>query len=137
MPTKKLEIKTEEKKTKEKISETNKKEEVEKDKKLSQKDFEKKVLELAKTGLTAEKIGENLRKQNIHPKEYDKKISKILKENNSYENPDLINIKNKFQRVKKHSEKNKQDKRAMREKNRLFSQVRKTETYFKKREKSE
>ena len=50
-------------------------------KKLSDKDFEKKVIELAKKGLTSEKIGETLRKENIHPKEYKKKISKILKEN--------------------------------------------------------
>ncbi len=43
---------------------------VEKAKKLSQKDYEKKVLELAKKDLTSEKIGEELRKQGIHPKEY-------------------------------------------------------------------
>ncbi len=48
-------------------------------KKLSQEGFEKKVLELASKGLTSEKIGEELRKQGIHPKEYNKKISKILK----------------------------------------------------------
>ena len=46
--------------------------------KITQEKFEKMVLDLAKTGLTAEKIGENLRKQKIHPKEYGKKISKIL-----------------------------------------------------------
>ena len=37
--------------------------------KLSDKDFEKKVLELASSGLTSEKIGEELRKQTIHPSE--------------------------------------------------------------------
>lgn len=97
--------------------------------KLSQADYEKKVLELAGKGLTSEKIGEELRKQNIHPKEYDKKISKILGEN--YVNPDLKNVEDKFERIKKHFEKNKQDKRAMREKDRVFAQVRKLKKYFK------
>lgn len=100
----------------------------EKPKKLSQLEFEKKVLELAEKGLTSEKIGEQLRKQNIHPKEYNKKISKILGE--KYINPDLKNIEAKLEKIKKHYEKNKQDKRAMREKDRIFSQVRKLKKYF-------
>ncbi len=98
-------------------------------KKLSQEDFEKKVLELAKKGLTSEKIGEELRKQGVHPKEYKKKISKIL--GDKYVNPDLKNVEVKLERVKKHYEKNKQDKRAMREKDRIFAQLRKLKKYFK------
>jgi len=101
----------------------------EKPKKLSQLEFEKKVLELSEKGLTSEKIGEELRKQNIHPKEYSKKISKILGE--KYINPDLKNVEVKLERVKKHYEKNKQDKRAMREKDRVFAQLRKLKKYFK------
>ena len=101
----------------------------EKDKKIPQKDYEKKVLELAKKGLTSEKIGEELKKQGIHSKEYDKKISKILGEN--YINPDLKNVEKKLERVKQHYEKNKQDKRAMREKDRIFAQLRKLKKYFK------
>jgi len=100
-------------------------------KKLSQEEFEKKVLELANKGLTSEKIGEELRQQKIHPKEYDKKISKILKDNNVYTNPDLKNIEEKLERVKKHLDKNAQDKRAKREKDRIFSQHRKAKKYFK------
>lgn len=100
-----------------------------KSKKVSQLEFEKKILELAGKGLTSEKIGEKLRKQGIHPKEYDKKISKILKD--KYINPDLKNIEEKLKRVQKHYEKNKQDKRAMREKDRIFAQVRKLKKYFK------
>jgi len=103
--------------------------EVKKAKKLSQKDYEKKVLELAKKGLTSEKIGEELRKQGIHPKEYNRKISKILKD--KYVNPDLKNVEVKLERIKKHYEKNKQDKRAMREKDRIFAQLRKLKKYFK------
>ncbi len=100
-------------------------------KKLSQKDFEKKVLELADKGLTAEKIGEELRQQEIHSKEYSKKISKILKDNDKYINPDLKSVEEKLERIKKHYEKNKQDKRAVREKDRVFAQLRKLKKYFK------
>ncbi len=100
-----------------------------KTKKLSQLEFEKKVLELSGKGITSEKIGEELRRQGIHPKEYSKKISKILGE--KYINPDLKNVEAKLERVKKHYEKNKQDKRAMREKDRIFAQLRKLKKYFK------
>lgn len=102
----------------------------EKAKKLSQKDYEKKVLELEKKGLTSEKIGEKLRRSGIHPKEYHKKISKIL--GDKYVNPDLKNVEVKLERIKKHYGKNKQDKRAMREKDRVFAQLRKLKKYFKK-----
>lgn len=99
-------------------------------KKFSQKDFEKKVLELAEKGLTSEKIGENLRRQEIHPKDSSKKISKILKENNKYENPDLKNLEIKLEKIKEHYDRNKQDKRAMREKDRIFAKIRKTKKYL-------
>lgn len=118
-----------------KPSKTNKTGKEEKVKKLSQLEFEKKVIELANKGLTSEKIGENLRKQGIHPKNFTKKISGILKDKNLYINPDLKNIKTKLERVKAHSEKNKQDKRAMREKDRIFAQLRKLTLYSEKRNK--
>lgn len=98
-------------------------------KKISQEEFERRVLELAGKDLTSEKIGEELRKQEIHPKEYDKKISKIL--DDKYIDPDIKNVEIKLERVKKHYEKNKQDKRAMREKDRIFSQLRKIKKYRK------
>jgi len=100
-------------------------------KKLSEPEFEKKVLELASKNFTSEKIGEQLRKEGIHPKEYNKKISKILKEKGVYENPNLKNVGSKLERIKKHCETNKQDKRAIREKDRVFAQVRKLKNYFK------
>jgi ribosomal protein S15P/S13E len=106
------------------------KEETKKQKKISENEFEKKVVELAKKGLTSEKIGEELRKQEIHPKEFEKRISKILKENKIYENPDLKNVEKKLEKVKEHYEKNKQDKRAMREKDRIFAQLRRLKKYF-------
>lgn len=98
-------------------------------KKITQNEFEKMVLDLAKTGLTSEKIGENLKKQNIHPHDYNKKISKILKENNSFFSADLKNVEEKFKKIKEHSEKNKQDKRALNEKSRIFAQIRKIKKY--------
>lgn len=100
-------------------------------KKISEEEFEKKVLELVQQDLTSEKIGENLRKQGIHPKEHGKKISKILKEKNMYTNPDLKNIEEKLNKIIKHYEKNKQDKRAVREKDRIYAKLRKLRNYFK------
>ena len=98
-------------------------------KKLSQSDFEKRVVALAEKGFTSEKIGETLRKEKIHPKDYEKKISKILQEKNMYVNPDLKNVETKLQKIGEHFEKNKQDKRALREKTRIFSQLRKLKKY--------
>lgn len=110
-------------------NEDNSEDKPESPKKITQKEFEKLVLDLSKTGLTAEKIGEELKKQKIHSKEYDKKISKILKENDLYVIPDLKNVEKKFNRIEKHLEKNKQDKRALNEKTRIFSQIRKIKRY--------
>jgi len=97
--------------------------------KITLKEFEKMVIDFAKKGLTSEKIGEELRKQKIHPQEYGKKISKILRENNLYVSPDLKNVEEKFNRIKTHFDKNKQDKRALNEKSRVFSQIRKIKKY--------
>ena len=108
--------------------EKTKEKEPAKAKKLSQAEYEKKVLELSKKGLTSEKIGEELRQQKIHPKNYKKKISQIL--GDSYVNPDLKNVEAKLERIKKHYTNNKQDKRAMREKDRIFAQLRKLKKYF-------
>ncbi|MBU0958997.1 MAG: hypothetical protein KKB31_03555 [Nanoarchaeota archaeon] len=115
-------------KTKKKTEETEKKAT---QKQLSQLEFEKKVVELAEKGFTSEKIGEELRQQGIHPKDFSKKISRILKEKKIYTNPDLKNIEKKLDNLTKHHESNKQDKRAKREKDRIFSQVRKLKMYFK------
>ncbi len=104
---------------------------VEKPKKISQEEYEKKLVELAKTGLTAEKIGETLRRQEIHPKEFKGTISQILKKENLYVNPDLKNVQEKLERIKKHNETNHQDKRSKREKDRVFAQTRKLKIYHK------
>src|SRR3989344_915460 len=100
-------------------------------KKLSQLEYEKQVLELGEKSLTSEKIGETLRQEGIHPKEFPKKISKILKDKGLYTSPDLKNTEAKLKRIHDHLEKNKQDKRAMREKDRVFAQLRKIKVYNK------
>ena len=96
--------------------------------KLSQEEFEKKVLELSEKGLTSEKIGETLRKEGIHPKEFKKKISKIL--GNKYISPDEKNIQRKLEKLEKHFEKNKKDKRAMRDKEKIFARLRRLRKYL-------
>ena len=106
---------------------TEKKIEIEK---ISEKEFESKVIELAQKAMTSEKIGEALRKQGIHPKEY-RKISGILKEKGIYISPDLKNIEEKLKKITKHKEKHIQDKRARRERERIFSLLRKQKAYNK------
>jgi len=98
--------------------------------KITESQFEKKVIELAEKGPTSEKIGEALRKEGIHPKEFKKKISEILKEKGLYVSPDLKNVEAKLERIKAHYAKNKQDKRAKREKDRVFSQLRRIKKYL-------
>jgi len=105
------------------------KETSEKKKKPSQEEYEIKVLELAEKGISSEKIGETLKKQGIHSKDYNKKISKIL--GSKYVSPDLVNTEKKLEKIKTHHKNNPQDKRAMREKDRIFSQVRKIKEYLK------
>lgn len=103
----------------------------EKPEKISKEEYESKVVELAKQGLTAEKIGEKLRQEKIHPSEFKTKISRILKKEKMYTSPDLKNIEAKLEGLNKHCAVNKQDKRAIREKERIFSQTRKTKKYLK------
>ncbi len=97
--------------------------------KISLEEFEKKVLELANSGLTTEKIGEILRSQGIHPREH-KKISRILREKGKYINPDIKNIEEKIKKIKEHFKKNKQDKRAMRDAERTSAKLRKLKVHF-------
>jgi ribosomal protein S15P/S13E len=121
------------KKTEELSEEKVKEKTEEKEKKVKRKtteEFEKRVLELAESGLTAEKIGEVLRKEGTHSKEYGKKISKIL--GNKYVQPDEKNIQKKLENLEKHSAKNKGDKRAMRDKQRAFAKLRRLRKYLKK-----
>ena len=128
MPTKK-----EREKTKEKGKRIDKeKKEIEKPKKVSMTEIEKIIVELAAKGLTSEKIGENLRKQGIHTQEYEIKVSQVLRDNKLYINPDLKNIESKLEKLRVHYAKNKQDKKAKREIDRVASQLRIYQHYFKR-----
>jgi ribosomal protein S15P/S13E len=119
------------KKSDKKESMKEKKEKKPENKKLSKEEYEAKVLELAQQGLTSEKIGEALRKENIHPKEHKLKISRILRTNKNYIQPDLKNITEKLEKLRSHAGKNKQDKRALREVVRVAAQLRKFNQYYK------
>ncbi len=114
-------------KTEESVSEKSEKPEK---KKLSAAEYENRVVELAKTGLTSEKIGEALRREDVHPSEHEKKISKILKEKGLYVNPDLKNVSTKLENLEKHYRNNKQDKRALKDRERIFGRLRKLKAYF-------
>lgn len=111
-----------------KTEETDKKESAHK--KLIEEEYEKKVLELAKDSLTSEKIGEALRKEGIHPSEYNIKISKILRKHGLYSSPDLKNIKAKLESLDKHFQKNKQDKKAKKDREKIYGNFRKLNGYF-------
>jgi ribosomal protein S15P/S13E len=119
-----------EEKKEEKAGEEKQEEKAKKAKKKTAEEFEKRVIELAESGLTAEKIGETLRKEGIHSKEYGKKISKIL--GHRYVQPDEKNLQKKLESIEKHVDKNKSDKRAMREKQRISATLRRLRKYLKK-----
>ncbi|MDE1848442.1 MAG: hypothetical protein KGH55_00175 [Nanoarchaeota archaeon] len=109
---------------------TEKKPEEKPAEKLSQGEYEKKVIELAKAGITSEKIGEQLRRQGIHPKEYEKKISDILRKENLYTAPDVRNVEIKLENLKKHFEKNRQDKKALKNREKIFGNLSKLRKYY-------
>ncbi|VVB83449.1 30S ribosomal protein S15 [uncultured archaeon] len=111
-------------------TEEKQEEKTKKPKKKSQEEFEKRVIELAEKGLTGEKIGEALKKEGIHSKEYKKKISEIL--GGRYVSPDMKNIQEKLEKLEKHSAKNKGDKRAMRDKERVSAKLRRLNKYLNK-----
>jgi len=108
--------------------ETNK-EEKGKENKKTVEEFKKKVLELAEKGVTSEKIGEKLRKEGYHSKEFEVKISKIL--GNRYVNPDKKNLEEKLEKLESHCKKNKGDKKALREKDHLIAKLRKLKKHLK------
>lgn len=84
--------------------------------KLKPAEVEKKILELAKEGLTSEKIGLVLRDKHGIPKAkiFGKKITQILKENDLYEDSEYNHIGKKLDNLKKHLEKNRHDYSAKR-----------------------
>jgi len=108
MPKKKT-AKTEEKSVKKEKEEKKAKET------KTDNEVEGKVLELAKKGLTSEKIGLELKKQGIFVKKATgKRISHLLKEKGIEMNPDLINLSRNVEKLKKHLSIHKHDFKAKR-----------------------
>jgi ribosomal protein S15P/S13E len=108
-----------------------------KPKKLGKTEIKEKIVELAKKGATAEKIGLELKKLGIKKTDYPKKISQILRDEKLYNDPELQNVQKKLEKIKKHFETNKQDKRAKRESSRYHSKLRKIKLYLQRKGNSE
>ncbi len=95
-------------------------------KKISENEIENLVVDLAKKGLTAEKIGLVLRDQHGWQKDKTKvKISKILEKNDLYVQPDISNLEQKISSLRDHMETHKQDKKAKRELVKLEARIKK------------
>lgn len=99
--------------------------------KHTDKEVKEIILKLAKKGLTSEKIGLALRDTYGIPKTkiYKIKISRVLKENNIYEAPDIKNLSAKLEKLKKHIEKNQQDKKTKRAHIITFAKLKKQKEY--------
>jgi small subunit ribosomal protein S15 len=74
------------------------------------------VIELAKKGLTSEKIGLVLKDTYGIPstRVFGIKLAQILKEHKLYSNADIVNTEKKLDRLKKHLSKHIQDKKSKR-----------------------
>lgn len=101
------------------------------------KEVEKLIIKLAKSGQTASEIGTGLRDSyGIHNVRAiaDKKISKILEENGLLKKlpEDLMALIKKFIELKKHLEKNKQDKTAKRGLQLTDSKIKRLVKYYNK-----
>jgi len=103
--------------------------------KFNDKDVEAIILKLAKQGLTAEKIGLELRDSYGIPKTklLGKRIGQILKENNLYKDPSRLNLEKKQQMLKKHIEKNKTDQKSKRAFSIVSARILKVQKYEKKK----
>jgi len=93
------------------------------------------ILKLAGKDLTAEKIGLVLRDQYGIPdvKIYGLKIKEVLKD--KFEEPTIINLKKKLEKVISHYKGNKQDKNAERSLVITKAKLKKRENYLEKKQK--
>jgi len=81
----------------------------------TERNIEKKIVELAKKGMTTEKIGCELRKEGVYVKSLLKKrIGKILKEHGIESNADKKFIEKRIERLNAHLSANKHDYSAKR-----------------------
>lgn len=103
----------------------------------SEKDIEAIITKLAKQNLSSEKIGLVLRDNYGIPKTrlLGTSISKILKKQKLYKDADVENLTKKHNLIKKHLEKNKQDKSAKRTLTIISARIKKLTEYRRKKDK--
>lgn len=103
--------------------------------KYTKEEVEAIILKIASKGATAEKIGLILRDQYGIPdvKIYRLKIKEVLKD--KFEEPTVINLKKKLDRVISHYKRNKKDKNAERSLVITKAKLKKREDYLKKKQK--
>lgn len=89
--------------------------------------------------ITSEKIGLILRDNYGIPKTrvYGFKISQVLRENNNYKSPDLNNLREKAEKLKKHIIKNKGDKKTGRSLIITKAKLKKVESYLAEKNKKQ
>lgn len=95
------------------------------------------ITKMANKGMTSEKIGLALRDQYGIPKAkiFNIKIGKVLMENNKQEDPNIINLTNKLNKLMQHYDKNKQDKKAHRSLTITKAKLKKRHEYKEKKSK--
>jgi len=95
------------------------------------------IHKLSNQGLTAEKIGLYLRDQYGIPtiKLYGIKIKDVLEEKGKYQEPNIINLEAKIQKIIEHYKKNKQDKNAERSLIISKAKLKKRKEYMERKEK--
>ncbi len=95
------------------------------------------ILKLADKELSTEKIGLVLRDQYGIPKTklFNIKISKVLKEKNKFQEPTLLNLQKKLEKIKEHYKKNKQDKKSERSLMITKAKLKKIRDYLEKKKK--
>jgi ribosomal protein S15P/S13E len=106
--------------------------------KYTEKEVKDIILSIAKKQpeFTSEKIGLVLRDTYGIPKTkiYGMKIGQVLQEAGLYKNPDLLNLESKTEKLKKHLENNKQDKKTGRAFTITRAKLKKTKEYIAKKE---
>jgi len=84
-------------------------EEIKKIDKKKIEEIEKLIVDLAKKGMTSEKIGLKLKEKGIYVKNYGLKIGKILEKYNFPNDADIRNLEKKIERMKKHFQRHPHD----------------------------
>jgi len=99
--------------------------------KYTKEEVEAIILKLANKGMTTEKIGLVLRDQYGIPKVkiLGIKIKEVLKERANFEEPTILNLRRRIEKIEEHYKKNKGDKKAERSLIITKSRLKKREKY--------